>query len=830
MTQGKLSRTQQARCLQRLLEFEKGFLKDIAELWSKYEQPLRLDGAAVLDTHSRDKLFVGLADLERSSQALVESLEKEGAEHIGRTMMSEIGAGGLDAIRDYARSYAREALPVLERAPDLGRWLSRTNCSTTDLRRRLGKPLSRLSAWRIILTLALSPHEGDEDRSYLMCFLAMCTETVTELTNEFVGDATKKSFSLAVGKMKGAEVELPPKPRQVLHQGDLMKAYSRGRHVRHFVLLTDCLVYGVPGKEGLRWKRNIPVAEIAEVKILDFSLVRNDWPYGFRLDRRGRQPSFLLYTQTQEERDHWMSLLDFALGRGDDYSRSPSGRPPSGTLLNAADSTDRCIGEDESHDEIAQTTPAPRLVVPASPSVGHSSAPPGPTLATAARLASVPALATESDTSSHQQVVTGNTTADVRSLLATSDGGTPLGARGAVPLPDFSTASPPPSPGPTHPLSSPGRGGTSAGGPTPGAAPAAASQNPSQGLAIREMSAPRAASASAGVRTSGTTSPVDSPHQRAGTVPGIPSLPSGRLVQRPPPEDSLRLPPASFVEWAQTPVQTVVQAVGEGSRREGGDAMPWEQHAASSRTSSAPHSVALAPEGAAQQWPGAPEGSRDVPCWAEAPLVPQQRAASLPGPGGHISGVDVDSSDSDVSRPHSRTAAAAQLPLPDDDYPAFVATTSTVAGTVVNVNPTHLDPSKKAQEEAPATHFLNASRSPTWLVPAPIAAPGSRRASLSKHSRSASADIVRRSNAAQGGDDEFFASTYSALNKTAKPLSVSVSDLDDRGLLFSPAVASDIGSTPTFSVTQTLRPPPAAEEQEANSASAREKGVADRTT
>eukprot|EP00659_Diplonema_papillatum_P011168 gene11168-17172_t len=128
-------------------------------------------------------------------------------------------------------------------------------------------------------------------------------------------------------------LELPDQV-QLLHHGSLTKAYSRGRHVRWFALLSDRLVHCKPehasnlvSASAFSPKNALLLANVVEVECGPDELTSSGaahaastLPYAFRIHSEPGGTPLVLSAETADERDYWILQLRQAVA-----DQQPSG-------------------------------------------------------------------------------------------------------------------------------------------------------------------------------------------------------------------------------------------------------------------------------------------------------------------------------------------------------------------------------------------------------------------------------------------------------------------------------------------------------------------------
>eukprot|EP01062_Namystynia_karyoxenos_P020199 TRINITY_DN17655_c0_g1_i4.p1 TRINITY_DN17655_c0_g1~~TRINITY_DN17655_c0_g1_i4.p1 ORF type:complete len:857 (+),score=121.39 TRINITY_DN17655_c0_g1_i4:134-2704(+) len=689
-------------CARRVLASEKEYRQQLTELRKAFS-----DGSAVvLFARDLERLVGELDQAERRATALIDALSADQVWASLGAKLKSVEAEYLGMLHAYAVHFSCNILPTLCCTPELGAaadvdgWVVRHGFGTrARLARQLGRPLGRPLCWFVLLTPAASSSSRSEDSAQLASFIDNCSRFVSEAAKELNRGAIRHAAAEINKVVRGASLEVHDGPR-MLHQGELMKLYSRGRHVRHFFLFEDRLMYAHTRDSQLRWKKNVMLDTVGRVSIVDAVEPTRDWAFPLQVDRTSRNPPLLLFAPTHEERDFWVTMLHTA----QQSHRASSGAPDHGfvpcpagprrmscsrlrdTYPRHVDAVHDFGAAHRSHeDRQGQVYPDERLATSARPSAFPAGAPAGPpsagsVAAPAGLIYSLQSIGNnspaatvehhtaeeESDatTGGRSRAASTGATTDIRSLLPTSACGTPLhGAARMPPQPLTATSrtvgSPPHSPGscasqPASAAISPQRRLEAA----PGGVP------PLDSAAPPGMPQPPTASGSAGAgpsssgeTTEGLTLPGLSPlggnrqSNFAATCPSIHALLQAREGHTS--DDS-----AAGGAWMQPSPPQRHRA-----------ALPWQPQCAQLRAVSAPaaHEIgagaAMPPRSTTANaaapapqppWGGSPGGG---PEWARSPATrppPQltDAAAAVPVPD--------DSSDSDIGKDEAEEPGAAE--------------------------------------------------------------------------------------------------------------------------------------------------------------------------
>ena len=222
----------------------------------------------------------------------------------------------------YAENFQFQVQPFLAKHEKFAVWIAqRTHIGTTrDFLSQLGAPLSRVAVWIHIATKMMHRTGIDKtETTQLRSFITAAEEHLANLTNRIIIEMNEKKTRELTEKLPSELLAAlgnggggAARNHLWLH-GDLVKEYTRGRHVRSFYLFSEYLLHFKltakgPSLRGLKAARNVmPLSSIIEVVVDE---ARNS----FRIRRDGKRDLVLL-CDTPEERSHWVTTLHNVLAR-----------------------------------------------------------------------------------------------------------------------------------------------------------------------------------------------------------------------------------------------------------------------------------------------------------------------------------------------------------------------------------------------------------------------------------------------------------------------------------------------------------------------------------
>eukprot|EP01061_Rhynchopus_euleeides_P006410 TRINITY_DN15455_c0_g1_i1.p1 TRINITY_DN15455_c0_g1~~TRINITY_DN15455_c0_g1_i1.p1 ORF type:complete len:417 (+),score=42.45 TRINITY_DN15455_c0_g1_i1:42-1292(+) len=326
-----------------LLACEQAFLQRIATLREMVELPIVADGI-LLEEDAR-RVFGALPAVVDTSTGVVERLQK------GEPLACVLGwvTPLLYSYAKYAEKYHNYSQPLLSGHDKIDTWLTAKTSyrHVKDLLLALGSPLARVAAWRFFaLSDVPATPEGDLKREL---FIKAADEHIQSLSDKFISAANERkgrelTDMLPRGLLTAKGDMLDAPSSRLWLSGDLVKEYTRGKHVRSFYLFSDYLLHFKltpkgPAQRGLRASRN--VLPLSSVRAVVVDEARN----GFRIQREGKRDLVLL-CDTSEERDHWVQSLRGVLGRRDEADIPVGTRHP--TVLVRSDSSSQSEAEQAS--------------------------------------------------------------------------------------------------------------------------------------------------------------------------------------------------------------------------------------------------------------------------------------------------------------------------------------------------------------------------------------------------------------------------------------------------------------------------------------------------
>ena len=312
-----------------LLRSESAFLGEILAAREVVESGL---GAVLMEDETR-KILVPLDGAIRLSEGLVEQLTAPDVSSLGAVL--EWLGSLLHAHGEYAEHYHLVVQPVLaNKGEEVTAWLAgegpvggatRPLRSVGALLDCLGQPVARVARWRF-LACSGRPACAVEQRQ-VEAFLCAADEHLRVLFEKILvwqneGRVAELAEILPKGLLAASGVRASP--NLLYHSGELVKEFTRGKHIRSFYLFSDFLLHFklVHGQKGHATVKSLKPSK----NVLPLSSIEGVEPYeraglsGFRIDRKGKK-SMVLVSDTAHERDHWVRMLRdvvqlHACGRG----------------------------------------------------------------------------------------------------------------------------------------------------------------------------------------------------------------------------------------------------------------------------------------------------------------------------------------------------------------------------------------------------------------------------------------------------------------------------------------------------------------------------------